>query len=138
MIYELDSVTIEENANSPEMATFAKTLNSILIENGIQQRDLAKETGIATGSISAYRNGIKEPRLSAIIKMADCLGVDCHYLMTGVKVENKSHNIVHCKNCKYCDWDCKEEDAIVCLRTKYGYWRHPNDFCSYGEKREDQ
>lgn len=86
--HEVDSAKIEENSQSSEMTTFAKTLNSILAEKGIHQEDMAQALGISTGSISSYRNGKKEPRLSMIVKIADYLGVDCHYLMTGVQAEN--------------------------------------------------
>lgn len=86
--HEVDTAVIEENAQSPEIITFAKTLNSLLSEKGVHQEDMAQALGISTGSISSYRNGKKEPRLSMIVKIADYLGVDCHYLMTGVQAEN--------------------------------------------------
>ena len=86
--HEVDSATIEENAQSPEMAMFAKTLNTLLVEKSIHQEDMAQALGVATGSISSWRNGKKEPRLSMIVKIADYLGVDCHYLMTGVQAKN--------------------------------------------------
>lgn len=83
--HEVDPATIDDNAQSPEIATFAKTLNRLMVEKHIHQEDMAQAVGIATGSVSAYRNGKKEPRLSMIVKIADYLGVDCHYLMTGVQ-----------------------------------------------------
>ena len=86
--HEVDTAAIEENAQSPEMAIFAKTLNALLVEKNVHQDDMARALGISTGSISSWRNGKKEPRLSMIIKIADYLGVDCHYLMTGVQAEN--------------------------------------------------
>lgn len=87
--HEVDDAKIEENAQGrPELIPFAKTLNALLIKKGIHQEDMAQALGISTGSISGYRNGEKEPRLFMIIKMADYLGVDCHYLMTGVQAEN--------------------------------------------------
>lgn len=86
--HEVDTAAIEENAQSPEMATFAKTLNSLLVEKNVHQDDMAQALGISTGSVSSWRNGKKEPRLSMIIKVADYLGVDCHYLMTGIQAEN--------------------------------------------------
>ena len=86
--HEIDTAAIEENAQSPEMAIFAKTLNALLVEKNVHQDDMARALGISTGSISSWRNGKKEPRLSMIIKIADYLGVDCHYLMTGVQAEN--------------------------------------------------
>ena len=45
--------------------------------------------------------------------------------------------VVRCRNCKYGDWDSKLDDAMVCMRTKDGFWRSGNDFCSYGERKED-
>ena len=86
--HEVDTAAIEENAQSPEMAIFAKTLNALLVEKNVHQDDMARALGISTGSISSWRNGKKEPRLSMIIKIADYLGIDCHYLMTGVQAEN--------------------------------------------------
>ena len=45
---------------------------------------------------------------------------------------------VRCKDCKYGDWDSEPHDAMVCMRTKDGFWRSGNDFCSYGERRSDE
>lgn len=87
--HEVDGETIDTNTQGrPELATFAKTLNRLLIEKGIHQDDLATALGISSGSISNYRNGKKEPRMAMILKIADYLEVDCHYLMTGVRSEN--------------------------------------------------
>ena len=41
--------------------------------------------------------------------------------------------VVRCKDCKYGDYDSKPDGAMVCLRTKDGFWRKETDFCSYGE-----
>lgn len=79
---------IDDNAQSPEIAVFAKTLNRLMVERNVHQDDMAQSLGIATGSISAYRNGKKEPRLSMIVKIAAYLNVDCHYLMTGIQAKN--------------------------------------------------
>lgn len=43
--------------------------------------------------------------------------------------------VVRCKDCKYGDYDSEPDDAMVCTRTNDGYWRHGNDFCSYGRKK---
>ena len=45
--------------------------------------------------------------------------------------------IVRCKDCKYGDYDSKPDGAMVCLRTKDGFWRKETDFCSYGKRRDD-
>ena len=57
--HEVDSEKIKENASSPEIKRFAETFNSILVEKKIHQDDLAHALGIATGSVSSYRNGKK-------------------------------------------------------------------------------
>ena len=44
--------------------------------------------------------------------------------------------VVRCKDCKYGNWDSEPDDAMVCMRTKDGFWRSGNDFCSYGERKE--
>lgn len=44
--------------------------------------------------------------------------------------------VVRCKDCKFGDWDSKPDDAMVCMRTKDGFWRSGNDFCSFGEQKE--
>ena len=44
--------------------------------------------------------------------------------------------VVRCKDCKFGDWDSDPNDAMVCMRTKDGFWRSRNDFCSYGERKE--
>ena len=43
--------------------------------------------------------------------------------------------VVRCNDCKFGDWDSKPDDAIVCMRTKDGFWRSGNDFCSFGERK---
>lgn len=45
--------------------------------------------------------------------------------------------IVRCKDYKYGDYDSKPNGAMVCLRTKDGFWRKETDFCSYGDRREE-
>ena len=44
--------------------------------------------------------------------------------------------VVRCKDCKFGDWDSEPHDAMVCMRTKDGFWRSGNDFCSFGELKE--
>lgn len=46
--------------------------------------------------------------------------------------------VVRCKDCKYGDYDSKPDSAMVCLRTKDGFWRKETDFCSYGERKREK
>ena len=43
--------------------------------------------------------------------------------------------VVRCKDCHYGFYDSEINDAMICTRTNDGYWRHGNDFCSYGRKK---
>ena len=45
--------------------------------------------------------------------------------------------VVRCKDCKYGDYDSKPDGAMVCMRTKDGFWRKETDFCSYGERKDN-
>ncbi len=87
--HEVDDAIIDDNTKGrPEIAPFAKTLNRLLTEKNVHQDDLAQALGISTGSVSNYRRGEKAPGFTMIVKIADYLGVDCNYLMTGVKADN--------------------------------------------------
>ena len=44
--------------------------------------------------------------------------------------------VVRCRDCKFGDWDSEPNDAMVCMRTKDGFWRSGNDFCSCGGRKE--
>lgn len=54
----------------------------------------------------------------------DMDGVDC-YIKTG--------QIVRCKNCRYYETD----DDTWCVFHDAHWVKHENDFCSYGEWRDD-
>lgn len=45
--------------------------------------------------------------------------------------------VTRCKDCEYGDYDSKPDSAMVCLRTKDGFWRKETDFCSYGTPKND-
>lgn len=45
--------------------------------------------------------------------------------------------VTRCKDCEYGDYDSKPGGAMVCLRTKDGFWRKETDFCSYGTPKND-
>ena len=91
--HSVDDLTIKENAdkrfeNDKEAAkrleVFSITLNHLMADKGIDQVCMAQDLGISTGALSKYRNGLAEPGLTTIIKIASYLEVDCSYLMTGI------------------------------------------------------
>ena len=46
--------------------------------------------------------------------------------------------VVRCRDCKFGDWDSETDDAMVCMRTKDGFWRSGNDFCSLGKRKDGE
>ena len=48
-----------------------------------------------------------------------------------------SIDIVRCKECKYCV-DAGAQRALVCDNSYIDMDIHPDDFCSYGERKEDE
>lgn len=49
------------------------------------------------------------------------------------KMIKEMHDIVHCKDCKYWDYEV-DNDVGFCTRTEDCDW-NADDFCSKGEKR---
>lgn len=87
--HEVDEIVIAKNAaGNEQLKIFALTLNKLMYEKNVHQKSMAAALEISTGAISGYRTGKKEPKLSTIVKIADYLGVDCHYLMTGIDAGN--------------------------------------------------
>ena len=85
--HSVDNAEIEKNASGTPRYVFASTLNQLMVEQSIDQEKMAEDLGLSTGIISNYRNGKTEPKLSAIVSIANYLHVDCHYLLTGIKAE---------------------------------------------------
>lgn len=50
--------------------------------------------------------------------------------------------VVRCKDCKYCEechYEEEGEKPYIKLKCKWSnYSHHPNDFCSYGERKENE
>ena len=98
--HSVDTLIIVSNAmdkfpdekEAKQFSKFAIILNDLMEKNGIDQEKMSEDLGISEGSISNYRNGKSEPGLMNIIKIAEYLRVDCHYLMTGVSAKNKTIN----------------------------------------------
>lgn len=95
----VDVLDINKNANcrfagnrqaGSRLAVFSRTLNRLMEEKQISQEDMSRDLNISTGVLSNYRNGKSEPGLTKLISMAEYLGVDCHYLMTGVSSANRT------------------------------------------------
>lgn len=87
--YSVDEEVIKDNienssgsiSNNQKRYSFAIRLNKLLEEKGISQEKFAEMVGASTGVISKYRNGISEPSLTLLAKMADILEVSTDYLI---------------------------------------------------------
>ena len=79
---------------------------------------IAEKYGFANGSVLGRHTGL-----------ADCIASEILSLPAADVAP-----VVRCKDCKYGDYDSKPDGAMVCLRTKDGFWRKETDFCSYGER----
>ena len=65
------------------MATFGERLKIIMRERGITQKQLAQVLGTSHSLISEYIHNKKEPSIFKAVMIADFLGVDLHWLITG-------------------------------------------------------
>ncbi|MCD8073753.1 MAG: helix-turn-helix domain-containing protein [Lachnospiraceae bacterium] len=50
------------------------------IEKGISQKKLADSLGVSAAMISQYENGVRKPKKSTLIRIADAIGVDVNRL----------------------------------------------------------
>ena len=62
-------------------ALFCERLKNTRIEKGLTQPQLAEKIGVSNGMISFWENGIHEPTVSNIIKLANVLEVSSDYLL---------------------------------------------------------
>lgn len=53
-----------------------------------------------------------------------------------VDLKNNAVKVVKCKNCRHRFYD-KYNDCYMCEKHEYGESFEDNDYCSYGEKREE-
>ncbi|MBR4407174.1 MAG: helix-turn-helix transcriptional regulator [Clostridia bacterium] len=53
------------------MIYFAENLKLLRIEQNIGQEELARKIGVSKGIISMWENGLKEPRISSVQKIAE-------------------------------------------------------------------
>ena len=51
-----------------------------------------------------------------------------------------AEELVRCKDCRHAEHRCQMENQVYCFRDKlcpHGYLRDDDDFCKYGERREE-
>ena len=60
---------------------FYERLKELRIEKGIGQIELAKAVNVSKGIISLWENGLREPKLSNLITLANFFKVSIDYLV---------------------------------------------------------
>lgn len=81
-----------ETKNTP----FSNRLSSLLKEQGVSQADIATCIGKKPQAVSQYVNGISEPSLSSLVKIASRLHVSTDYLLgkSDIKTEDIGQQII--------------------------------------------
>lgn len=71
----------------PENIKFAETLRELLERDSMSARrkELCRRVGISQAVLSQYLHGKSTPRLTTLVRLAEFLGVDLHYLVFGVQ-----------------------------------------------------
>ncbi len=59
---------------------FKEILKELRIDRGLSQIELASELKVSKAVISLWENGLREPKLSSLIVIADYFGVTIDYL----------------------------------------------------------
>jgi len=62
------------------MTTFSERARWCRNNSGFSQAKAAEMTGIPQTNISAYERGVNEPKLSALVSMANAYGVSLEFL----------------------------------------------------------
>jgi transcriptional regulator with XRE-family HTH domain len=82
--YIIDTETIMANTDGDSnkvKRSFALRFNEMLKDSEITQEELRDMTGLSDGSISNYRNGLTEPTITSLYRIAECLNVSADYLI---------------------------------------------------------
>ena len=60
---------------------YGKIFKELRIEKGVGQVELAKAINVSKGIISLWENGLREPKLSNLIELANFFEVSLDYLV---------------------------------------------------------
>jgi transcriptional regulator with XRE-family HTH domain len=68
-------------------------IKNLRLEKNISQNELAKALGLTQQAISAYENGLREPDLETLNKLANYFNVSVDYLLGRTDIRNPSNEI---------------------------------------------
>jgi DNA-binding XRE family transcriptional regulator len=68
---------------------FGKALKRLRAQRKLTQKQLAEKSGLSQNAISHWENGEREPGWSAVVQLAEALGVDCRAFLESIEPEQK-------------------------------------------------
>lgn len=74
---------------------FCRILKELRLNMSIGQVELASKLKVSNGIISMWENGLREPTMSSLVKIADFFEVSIDYLVgiTNIKTINRSRRL---------------------------------------------
>jgi len=63
------------------MSSFPKRLKELREELGFKQSDLAEQLGLGSAAVSKYENGVSQPDIESLVKIAAMFRVSADYLL---------------------------------------------------------
>lgn len=102
---------------------FTKTLNQLLKQKNISQREIARETKIPLSTLNGYTAGLEPRELDKLKTIADYLNVSIDFLVNGIDQKHnlqfiESVGIIHIVQCKAPDscyiknFTCTENQTV--------------------------
>lgn len=68
------------------MSSIGKKITQLRTEMGYTQKQLAKLANITEASLSRYENGLREPKINTLVKLAKVLGCTVDYMVGNTDV----------------------------------------------------
>jgi transcriptional regulator with XRE-family HTH domain len=69
---------------STALDTFGANLRAARARRGLTQEQLAHASGVTSGEISRMERGVREPRITTLVRLADALDVPPADLLAGL------------------------------------------------------
>lgn len=63
------------------MKQIGATITELRLKRGLTQKKLAKLTNITEASLSRYENGLREPKIHVLVRLADALECSLDYIV---------------------------------------------------------
>lgn len=68
----------------PAVVSFGQRVREARLARGWTQEDLSRETGLATVQVSRIERGVREVRLTTVLRLLDALGLTPNDLLGGL------------------------------------------------------